>query len=265
MSTPAEHMLPPQANSETGYRTARTPLPFRELFGRVFAALPRMSVWMRLALLAIAMGGSAFFVQQWLFVAPDSDRQRAAILSAIERHMIVPADDTPVVATVTDADLLRAQQPFFANAQNGDQLVLFPNAAQAVLYSPQRDIIVNVGHTNDSAVSQAHHAQNPPAEQEHAITLDIRNGSGRTGEAGYAQEQLAGDSRYVVSTVGNAAHDEYSSSVLVERMSGLDASAVDALAARFNASVVSSLPVYEAPSQADLVLILGSAGGAPTP
>lgn len=66
-------------------------------------------------------------------------------LAAVGRHIIVPKDDTPLIAKVTNAATLASQQPFFANAQNGDELLVFPKTSQAILYSPSRDIIVNVG------------------------------------------------------------------------------------------------------------------------
>ncbi|MCU0660002.1 MAG: hypothetical protein MUD00_00045 [Candidatus Pacebacteria bacterium] len=34
---------------------------------------------------------------------------------------------------------------FFKGAQKGDKLVVFPTTGKAIIYSPERDIIVNVG------------------------------------------------------------------------------------------------------------------------
>jgi hypothetical protein len=76
------------------------------------------------------------------------EQQQAEVQEAIKnisRHMIVPQNDQPVLAKVADAAALAKQQAFFAKAQNGDQLVIFPSSGQAILYRPSTDLLVNVG------------------------------------------------------------------------------------------------------------------------
>lgn len=59
----------------------------------------------------------------------------------------LPADELPTLATITDLEQL-ASQPFFANAQVGDQVLLYTTAGKAYLYSPSRNIIVEVASLN---------------------------------------------------------------------------------------------------------------------
>lgn len=66
-------------------------------------------------------------------------------LSQIGHLMLIPKDDTPVLATVEDPDLLIKQQAFFQGSQKGDVVIIFPKNRRAVLYSPKRNIIVNAG------------------------------------------------------------------------------------------------------------------------
>lgn len=70
--------------------------------------------------------------------------QNERAINATSKLMILPPEE-PVIATVREADVLRKEQPFYANVVNGDQLLLFPKARQAVIYSPSRNIIVNAG------------------------------------------------------------------------------------------------------------------------
>lgn len=70
--------------------------------------------------------------------------QNERTINAISKLMLLPPEE-PVVATVREAEALRKEQPFYANVSNGDQLLLFPKARQAVIYSPSRNIIVNAG------------------------------------------------------------------------------------------------------------------------
>ena len=58
-------------------------------------------------------------------------------------------DDQPNVANVVDADKLRADEPeFYADAINGDQLIILPKRKLAFLFRPGEGIIVNVAAVN---------------------------------------------------------------------------------------------------------------------
>ncbi len=66
-------------------------------------------------------------------------------VAQVSKLMILPSSETPVMAKVTDAAMLAKQQGFFAKAQNGDELLIYTKARQAILYRPSQNVIVNVG------------------------------------------------------------------------------------------------------------------------
>ncbi|HXK37530.1 MAG TPA: hypothetical protein VJ579_00465 [Candidatus Paceibacterota bacterium] len=67
-------------------------------------------------------------------------------LAAIARKILLPKDNTaPRVAVITDPHTLVNEQEFYRGAEAGDILVVFEESKRAILYSPRRDIIVNVG------------------------------------------------------------------------------------------------------------------------
>jgi uncharacterized membrane protein len=74
----------------------------------------------------------------------------------------VPTDETPTVATVTDLSQLK-NQPFFANAQVGDKVVIYQNAKEAILYRPSNNKIIQIAPLNTSQQTQAQ-AQAPAAQ-----------------------------------------------------------------------------------------------------
>lgn len=65
----------------------------------------------------------------------------------IGKLYVLPKDETPTVATVTDAEKLQ-NQPFFASAANGDKILIFPNANRAILYRPGIEKIIDVAPFN---------------------------------------------------------------------------------------------------------------------
>lgn len=64
-------------------------------------------------------------------------------LVKIVSKLIVLPDETPTIATVSDLDKLKDQE-FFVDATIGDKVLIFNNSGKAILYSPQKNIIINV-------------------------------------------------------------------------------------------------------------------------
>ncbi len=87
----------------------------------------------------------------------------ASTVTAVSRLMELP-QETPVYATVSDAAQLKAQQAFFQNAENGDRLLLYPSTRQAVLYSPTKKRIINVGPIDFGQQNPAAPAPTPAPE-----------------------------------------------------------------------------------------------------
>ena len=80
--------------------------------------------------------------------ASEEVRQAAEVertVAAVGKHILLPENETPLVATITDATTLRQEQPFYQDAVDGDQLLIYGESLRAIIYSPSRNIIVNVG------------------------------------------------------------------------------------------------------------------------
>lgn len=72
-----------------------------------------------------------------------SGEERAKeVIEKVRRHIDIPTDPQPTVATIVDVERLREASPFYAKADNGDHLVVTQN--RAILYDPDRDIIIDV-------------------------------------------------------------------------------------------------------------------------
>ncbi len=92
-------------------------------------------------------------------------QQVSDLLSKVEKLVMLPKDETPVVATITDVDTLTKQQAFYTGALNGDKLIIYAKSQKAILYSPSRNIIVNIGPIiqNQENNTTAQPAQTPKA------------------------------------------------------------------------------------------------------
>lgn len=66
-----------------------------------------------------------------------------ALVKKVERLMLLPKDEQPTVATVTDPAKL-GDQPFFADAEPGDKVLIYAQSRKIILYSPSQNKIINV-------------------------------------------------------------------------------------------------------------------------
>ena len=91
-----------------------------------------------------------------------SSEQAQAILGQVALLMQLPAGETPTMVTIQDADRAKQGQPFLVNSQNGDVLVIYSNAAEAILYRPSTNKIINVGPVNTGAAPKTSAATPTP-------------------------------------------------------------------------------------------------------
>lgn len=108
---------------------------------------------------ALAGGGAAVYywrqfsqTEQMLKNPEEAAKaENSRLISQIAKFMILP-DEEPQVATVLDKEKLK-DQPFFANAENGDKILAYPKAQKAILYRPSIKKIIEVAPLNISSPS----------------------------------------------------------------------------------------------------------------
>jgi len=71
-------------------------------------------------------------------------KQSNDLITKVGVLMKLPAGETPTVAAVSDAAAAKQQSPFFANAANGDKVLLYVKAGEAILYRPSTNKIILV-------------------------------------------------------------------------------------------------------------------------
>lgn len=108
-------------------------------------------------ILMLIVGGYAFHRSYNSDVAKQQrlEATNKALEVEVAKLMILPEGETPVIYQIDDPAALIVQQPFFAGSQKGDRLIVYPQSAKAIIYSPARKLIVNVGPVSfDSAANR---------------------------------------------------------------------------------------------------------------
>lgn len=102
-------------------------------------------------LVLLAAGLFAYLFSEYATLTQDpnaaNQKKIEAVVAKAEKLIDLPQDEIPTLATVSDPSTLEGQ-PFFENAEKGDQVLLYTNARKAYLYSPSKNIIVEVASLN---------------------------------------------------------------------------------------------------------------------
>ena len=122
--------------------------------------LTRLLFWLGIILLlAACIGGAVYYMNRYhqsqqqvkkLTAAsqkPTAEQQNQQLIAQIGKITQLPQGETPTVATVTDITKLK-DQVFFANAQNGDKVLIYTQAKEAYLYRPSTNKIINIAPVN---------------------------------------------------------------------------------------------------------------------
>jgi len=76
-----------------------------------------------------------------------NQQQIEDLVGSVGRLIDLPTTETPTVATVNNLEALKGQE-FFARAELGDKVLIYPVAKKAILYSPTKNKIIEVAPLN---------------------------------------------------------------------------------------------------------------------
>lgn len=103
-------------------------------------------------------------------VGNTQQNQEAAkkVVIQLKKHIIINESVEPTVATIVDIKTLRARNPFYEKAENGDYLIVTPD--RAILFSAKKDRILDVVPVQLQPVAGANASQaKAPAKSQPSV------------------------------------------------------------------------------------------------
>ncbi len=74
-------------------------------------------------------------------------------INTLSKFIVLPQDDAPVLAVVTDPSVL-AKESFFKDAQVGDRVLIYPKNHKAILYRPSIGKVIQMETLPTTPASQ---------------------------------------------------------------------------------------------------------------
>lgn len=102
------------------------------------------------------------------YIEKKAKKEAAEVVKSAGKLILLPAGE-PSIFVIQDPALLVSQQAFFQGSVAGDQLLVYPEAAKAIIYSPSRDIVVNMGPVTGNTNQKV---QEKTIEKTNASTTD---------------------------------------------------------------------------------------------
>jgi hypothetical protein len=110
----------------------------------------RRIVFTLIFLIVVSLGLAGYFYQARVtYKTPEdiTEEDTSALIQKVGKLMVLPSDEVPTIATVTDPEKLKGEE-FFLDARVGDKVLIYTNAKKAILYNPSQNKIIAIAPIN---------------------------------------------------------------------------------------------------------------------
>ncbi|HWQ99310.1 MAG TPA: LytR C-terminal domain-containing protein [Candidatus Methylomirabilis sp.] len=185
--------------------------------------------------------------------SPEIKKEVESIIDRVARHMVVNLNEQPYVANISDIESVRQANPaFYKDAEEGDKVLIWSD--KAIIYSPTKDrIVAVVASLAPPSVSPSSAATTTAATLEN-VTIEVRNGSGKAGEASRMRTKLK-DAGLTVSRVGDAV-SRPDATIVIDLTNGQSPNAL-AKALEITGGSAGPVPEHEPATNANILVIIG--------
>ena len=174
------------------------------------------------------------------------------LLERVGRLIELSSEEEPMIATIENVKKLRQEQPFFKNAENGDEVLVYQD--KAIIYSIKNDILVNVGpvYADSAEQEKENNDENNVGEDDISFSIEIRNGTHTAGLAGEFKNEYK--SEHDVIRVADASTHDYAKTILINTTDKDSAN----LEKELGVIATKVFPAGELGSDAEVIIILGA-------
>lgn len=109
----------------------------------------KQKIMVVVVLIAVALAGYFYYELYKLRQNPQAQAEQEVkdLTAKVGRLVVLPSNETPTIATVSDPEALK-DQPFFAQAVKGDKVLIYAQSKKAYLYSVTLNKIIDVAPLN---------------------------------------------------------------------------------------------------------------------
>lgn len=199
----------------------------------------------------LAVGTAGYFAKKYFDLKANpnqaSQEETARLTEAVGKLYELPKDETPIVGKVQDKEKLK-DQPFFKNAQNGDDILIYQKAKVAIIYRAKENKLINVGPIAIDAAAQ---------QGQTSATVQVFNATSKTGAADAilkSVNEIAG--LQVSQSISDAKNKNTSQNIIVD-VNGTKGELAKQIAEKLGGTV-GSLPAGEAKPTVDIAVFVGA-------
>lgn len=181
-------------------------------------------------------------------------RQAAETVAQVAKLMMLPTGETPTVAVIQDVTKLKGQA-FYTNAQNGDAVLIYTAAKEAIIYRPSIQKIIEVAPVNigSTPTSTEAGATTPAA----SFSVVLRNGTSTIGATQKIQNEIQAKAANLTIADRDTAKIKTVTKTIIIDISGDKSSIASQIASTLGISV-GTLPVGEPAPKADFLILVGT-------
>ena len=197
-------------------------------------------------------------------------KEANSIKDMVGQFIQLPTNEEPILATVTDVEKLKSQK-FFANAENGDKVLIYSQNKKAILYRPSTHKVVEFsvvsgldekpitpGDAANIQVQNGEVSNNTTATttQNAPVNVAVYNGSKVKGLAQKTAASIESiDGMKVVDKANSAGN--YDATIVID-LSGNRSDAAKLIADKIGGTVAALPSSEQKPAGADILVICGS-------